>query len=102
MLFFLIVRVIFIYLFFLSAFLFLAVEQKYETRVSDEFVIIGNDVLLKCSVPSFALDFILLNGWVTNEGVEILANSKDGKILLMRDGEMMAFNLSAANIFFFL
>ena len=67
-----------------------------------EFVIIGNDVLLKCSVPSFALDFILLNGWVTNEGVEILANSKDGKILLMRDGEMMAFNLSAANIFFFL
>ena len=58
---------------------FLAVEQKYETRVSDEFVIIGNDVLLKCSVPSFALDFIILNGWVTNEGVEILANSKDGK-----------------------
>ena len=47
--------------------------------MSDEFVIIGNDVLLKCSVPSFALDFIILNGWVTNEGVEILANSKDGK-----------------------
>ena len=79
---------------FLSFYFFLAVEQKYETRVSDEFVIIGNDVLLKCSVPSFALDFIILNGWVTNEGVEILANSKDGKLLLMRDGEMMAFNFS--------
>ena len=83
-------------------FTFLDVTQNYETRVSDEFVIIRNDALLKCSVPSYAVDFLILNGWVTNEGLEIVANfNENGKLTLnkKRDGEMMAFEILSAIIF---
>ena len=65
--------------FFLIIFLFpldsLDVEQVYETRVADEFVILGNDALLKCGVPSFAVDSLNIIGWVTNEGHEIVAST---------------------------
>ena len=65
--------------FFLIIFLFpldsLDVEQVYETRVADEFVILGNDALLKCGVPSFAVDVLNVIGWVTNEGHEIVAST---------------------------
>ena len=52
--------------------------------MSDEFVIIGNDVLLKCSVPGFALDLVTLNGWVTNEGFEIVANSNNNGNFILK------------------
>ena len=92
----------FIIIFF--SFPFLDVAQNYETRVSDEFVIIRNDALLKCSVPSYAVDFLILNGWVTNEGLEIDANfNENGKPKLTlnkkRDGEMMTFEILSAIIF---
>ena len=41
------------------------------------FVIIGNDALVKCSVPSYAADFMEIVGWVTNEDYEI-TNLVDG------------------------
>ena len=56
---------------------FVDVVQTYETRVADEFVIIGNDALVKCSVPSYAADFMEIVGWVTNEDYEI-TNLVDG------------------------
>ena len=56
---------------------FVDVVQTYETRVADEFVIIGNDALVKCSVPSYAADFMEVVGWVTNEDYEI-TNLVDG------------------------
>ena len=90
------------YYYFYFSFPFLDVAQNYETRVSDEFVIIRNDALLKCSVPSYAVDFLILNGWVTNEGLEIVANfNENGKLTLnkKRDGEMMAFEILSAIIF---
>ena len=56
---------------------FVDVIQTYETRVGDVFVIIGNDALVKCSVPSYAADFMEIVGWVTNEDYEI-TNLVDG------------------------
>ena len=72
------------------------VNQDFETRVADEFVILGNDALLKCGVPSFAADFIDLIGWVTNEGYSIGRN-KNGK---MRDGENQLIMMAYATLFF--
>ena len=40
-------------------------------------MIIGNDALVKCSVPSYAADFMEIVGWVTNEDYEI-TNLVDG------------------------
>jgi len=35
-------------------------------------VIVGNDALLKCDIPSFVQDFISVDSWVSNEGTSIL------------------------------
>ena len=51
----------------------LAVHQPYETRVGDEFVIVGNDVLVKCDFPGFASDFLDVVGWKVRA-----KNSKSG------------------------
>ena len=38
-------------------------------------MILGNDALVKCSVPSFASDYLDVVGWVTDQGYEIVATS---------------------------
>lgn len=70
--------ILFTFPFFSISFLLffvLDVAQNYVTGVGDEFVIIGNDVLMKCAVPSFAVDFVILTGWVISEDIEIVADS---------------------------
>ena len=62
---------------------FLVIVSHFETRIGDEFVILGNDALMKCQVPSFVSDFLSVTGWV-DERLENL-NSANGKI-----GEIMA------------
>lgn len=48
------------------------VHQFYQTRVIDEFVLRGNAATLKCLVPSFVADFIDVEAWLDEEGVEIV------------------------------
>ena len=43
---------------------FSAVIQTYETDVIKEFVIRGNDALIKCSIPSFVTDFVTVRSWI--------------------------------------
>ena len=44
-----------------------AVTQPYNTEAHNEYVVLGNDAILKCSIPSFVADFISVIGWVDNE-----------------------------------
>ncbi|KAF7271148.1 hypothetical protein GWI33_015954 [Rhynchophorus ferrugineus] len=44
------------------------VNQFYETRVTDEFVLKGNTGILKCVVPSFVTDFVHIEAWVADDG----------------------------------
>ena len=46
-----------------------AVNQPYETRVSDEFVMEGNDAIVKCSLPSFAADFLEVTSWTSGDKI---------------------------------
>ncbi|XP_073812139.1 Down syndrome cell adhesion molecule 1 isoform X14 [Musca autumnalis] len=68
------------------------VHQFYQTRVIDEFVLRGNSAILKCAVPSFVADFIEVESWVDEEGMEIFKPSKednlDGKYLVLPSGEL--------------
>lgn len=43
--------------------LFPAVQQSYATRVESKDVIVGNDALMKCEIPSFVADFVTVVGW---------------------------------------
>ena len=45
--------------------------QAYIVEVFNEQVIFGNDVLLKCNIPSFQADFVSVESWVDSEGVSI-------------------------------
>jgi hypothetical protein len=47
-----------------------AVNQNYVTEPINEHVILGNDAIMRCSVPSFMSDFISVAGWADNSGNE--------------------------------
>lgn len=46
-------------------------NQFYQTRVIDEYVLLGNSVVLKCLVPSFVADFVQVLGWMDDSGNNI-------------------------------
>ena len=56
-----------------------------------EDVLLSNDVLFKCNIPSFISDFVSVIGWVDSEGSshstgekEYLGNSRPAKYTLTR------------------
>ena len=55
--------------------------QTYRVDVFVSQVIIGNEVLLKCDIPSFASDFVSVAAWVDSEGVSYARNNQLGIIL---------------------
>ncbi|XP_046813691.1 Down syndrome cell adhesion molecule-like protein Dscam2 isoform X37 [Vespa crabro] len=68
------------------------VQQFYETRVIDEFVLRGNTATLKCLVPSFVADFVDVIEWLAVEDGSTYTSSnqdeKDGKYLVLPSGEL--------------
>ena len=44
------------------------VIQSYETDVGKEYVILGNDAFMKCSIPSFVADALEVVSWHDSEG----------------------------------
>lgn len=53
---------------FTTVYGFSVVQQFYQSRVIDEFVLKGNTGILKCLVPSFATDFVQIESWVADDG----------------------------------
>ena len=43
-------------------------RQLYKTDASQEYVILGNDAVLKCQYPSFVSEFLTVLGWADSEG----------------------------------
>lgn len=48
-----------------------AVQQDYQTEPVNEYVIQGNDAIVRCTIPSFVSDFVSVASWVDSEGNEI-------------------------------
>ena len=42
-------------------------SQRYEIDILRESVILGNDAIFKCSIPSFVSDFVSVDTWVDSE-----------------------------------
>jgi hypothetical protein len=55
----------------------LVVEQVYQTRVEAEDVVLGNDVILQCQIPSFVADIVEILDWVDSSGTN-MARSRYG------------------------
>ena len=62
----------------LTFFLVAAVSQNYNTRVSPEDVILGNDAIMKCSIPSFVSDFVQVQDWKDSEGLLLFPDANYG------------------------
>ena len=58
--------------------IFLVVTQNYDCYVNQAHVIRGNDVLMKCDIPSFVTDFVTLQNWQDNEENIISPYSSNG------------------------
>ena len=43
------------------------VGQEYQSEIISEHVILGNDVLFKCSIPSFVADFVHVDAWIDSD-----------------------------------
>ena len=48
--------------------MFLVVHQKFETDVFKVNVILSNDIILKCVLPSHVADLVSVTSWVDSEG----------------------------------
>lgn len=55
------------------------VHQFYESRVIDEFVLRGNAATLKCNLPSFVADFVLVEAWISDDGIEYRSDDNFGR-----------------------
>ena len=41
--------------------------QRYEINILPESIIVGNDALFKCAIPSFVSDFVSVDTWIDSE-----------------------------------
>ena len=60
-------------------FCFLAVSQSYSTESHNEYVVVNNDALMKCNIPSYVADFVTIAGWVDSEGNSYRPSENMGK-----------------------
>lgn len=51
------------------------VSQTYHVHVHDEYVLLGNAGLLRCLIPSFVSDFVIVDSWVGEDGTHITADT---------------------------
>lgn len=51
------------------------VAQQYESEAENEYVIRGNNVILKCKIPSFVADFLQIVAWLDSDGQEYTAQT---------------------------
>ena len=49
--------------------------STYRVDVSIAQVIMGNEVILQCDIPSFATDFVSVVSWVDSEGLTFTQSS---------------------------
>ncbi|XP_032292780.1 cell adhesion molecule Dscam1 isoform X28 [Drosophila virilis] len=68
------------------------VSQFYITEAENEYVIKGNAAVVKCKIPSFVADFVQVEAWVDDQGVELWRDNStgayDGKYLVLPSGEL--------------
>ncbi|GFG29264.1 hypothetical protein Cfor_07941 [Coptotermes formosanus] len=69
------------------------VRQKYEVQVYDEYVISGNTAVLRCQVPSYVADYVMVTSWIQDGSVNIYPNTDTGgKYAVLTSGDLYVYN----------
>ncbi|XP_070509703.1 cell adhesion molecule Dscam1 isoform X3 [Chironomus tepperi] len=70
------------------------IDQKYTVQVHDEYVILGNTAVLKCQVPSYVSDYVVVTAWILNTGVHLYPNTDiGGKYNVISNGDLYITNV---------
>ncbi|XP_050305197.1 cell adhesion molecule Dscam2 isoform X20 [Anthonomus grandis grandis] len=67
------------------------VSQFYVTEAENEYVIRGNAALMKCKIPSFIADFVVIDSWISDDSQIHKYNDNadyDSKYLVLPSGEL--------------
>ncbi|KAM8712136.1 hypothetical protein ACLKA7_012631 [Drosophila subpalustris] len=68
------------------------VSQFYITEAENEYVIKGNAAVVKCKIPSFVADFVQIEAWVDEEGVELWRDNASSSYVVIQSYESEADN----------
>lgn len=49
--------------------------QQYEAEADNEYTIRGNSAIMKCEIPSYVSDFIVVDMWVDSDGGSYYPNN---------------------------
>ncbi|KAG1685713.1 Down syndrome cell adhesion molecule-like protein Dscam2 [Nymphon striatum] len=70
------------------------VDQHYSTQVYDEYVIEGNTAVLKCIIPSYIKDQIIVTAWIRDDGVRISSEyQQDSRYIILNRGDLNIFKV---------
>lgn len=71
----------------------LVVKEKYDIQVHDEYVIVGNTAVLKCKIPNYVAEYVMVTSWVQDETINIYPNTdRDGKYVVLGNGDLYISN----------
>lgn len=56
---------------------FTVVIQQYEAEADNEYVIRGNSAIMKCEIPSYVSDFIVVDMWADSDGGSYYPNEEN-------------------------
>lgn len=56
-------------------FIISVVIQPYEAEADNEYVIRGNSAIMKCEIPSYVSDFIVVDMWTDSDGGSYYPNN---------------------------
>ncbi|XP_068893052.1 cell adhesion molecule Dscam1 isoform X4 [Tenebrio molitor] len=69
------------------------VKQKYDVQVHDEYVIAGNTAVLKCKIPNYVTEYVMVTSWVQDETINIYPNTDiGGKYVVLSNGDLYISN----------
>lgn len=57
------------------------VAQSYDVEADNEYVIRGNSAIMKCEIPSFVSDFVVVENWQDSKGNTYLVGENYGILL---------------------
>lgn len=63
---------------YIDLYVYLVVNQFYGADILMEYVIKGNAAILKCSIPSFVVDFVKVESWIDEVGNVLLPSDDYG------------------------
>lgn len=74
-------------------FRFPVVKQKYDVQVHDEYVTAGNTAVLKCKIPNYVAEYVMVTSWVQDEAINIYPNTDiGGKYVVLSNGDLYISN----------